>query len=1423
MWDACLIRENPLLLCYDGATLSLDGIDNRVNVKNLNFYRTNAFGGSLCVETNDYRYKKLFFLVFEQRNIVAYDEGMNQIKQISFDAKMAVIALRWVRELNNLYLSGTNGWIKCFHLETQHLVSGFDAHWDLVFEIKSTEDWVTSLSHDFRHKFIYGTADMTLYVWDLNSGEFLFRLPNLHDQYKLCQVDVFPESSVVITSGLDGYLKIWSIHLSACKLYSVICAAPAGFLSFCIFNRSIITVGSDRIMKHFLIGDSEPQCALHLCEKRDMNYENVVKYSIRVVPMIDGSKGHYCITSFNEIITIIMLGTISQDYLKTIFPIKTLCFSKEMDCLICSCERNIIITYSEDGISETLDLDIISVGENMRTPVSEVISMNCSGNQIFFGLLNGGLKCYNQKTRQTIMKDDASIDDSINHLTMVKGVFNPNHQYCDSMKCLTDDDHEYIIGYSRSGSVYIWCSKCYTCVVDQKIGKKETTDICFLHSNRMLFLASKNTIWVYSFSSHSFKPTGRALTSGNQIITTIDVSSKYLLLFAGTNSSELLVFSIEDSSEENNSNFNLLNSFFLDIEEFTTIYCIDSQDCILISMIDGTIIALDQKTGDILTKVQITDECALTSSIFSDHNGSLIAYLSFGEHVHKVPIPIERENNVIEIYKEEEDIQDTRIVQEEIVDDSHSDIQCLSEANDSIAKILKDFEEEKRQKRIKKKKKIIEDSNSDEIIEKPIEKPKMTLEQVIEKNQMKVEEIFLATAPHSTAIPLKKEKKSKSKFDISIEEDNETFSMIVSGNRKINHLHCFDYSSLRSRPKTVIEEAKPLINVKISEKALVFGDDGNYSISTSLHQAKKACDFETRDALYMIPKIPKIAKKSPPMITKAFICPPPSMRVLFDDPECLNALSFCDPQSLEKNKKKKEVVNNDFISRPVSSQSTNTKRTYHKYESISQKNQDGMVNDKKTISFVSSNIKVKPKNIKKIEEHLDYQTEERKDNETEITNLNQHEKTNANQISQKLQYATLKKDDKPKIRQSNPQLKNSPEIIKDDVGSDKQSIKVKPPVLSENRIDSKENNTTNTKIGDSLNIDHEIMKVSKTNMDQSSEVSTEIHTEKDLYSKPRIIQNIDMKTTPPADLKETLVPIVEIDLSLHTKAKQKKVVKNQPFVPKNLKSEYSSQKKTKTPENPKRVEISNKNMNKELHIRNKKKHKENDTVKNSMKSPKLAPPKQPNVQTTKNSIPNVLSPRDSIDDQIKTIVPSNETSKTIPVNSEIVDSNKDSQKTNHIHESPAKPKKHDINQKAEIPIIRKQVKRFENDIDLSFGGGFSSSSRQSESDELPFSYLSNLSVFWNQNHIYPICPILILDTKYVKDTVFDINDLDKQYPTISQNIFAPHNKSQKQDMLDQFNEIFDHHTLNKSRPLKDNVLDFTTIPKSKSRTRKNSI
>lgn len=66
---------------------------------------------------------------------------------------------------------------------------------------------VLSTTHDSQH-IITGSADGTLKVWDLNSGDFLRQIP--HDQSPPTSLVTFPHSQFLVTGNQKGIITIWN-------------------------------------------------------------------------------------------------------------------------------------------------------------------------------------------------------------------------------------------------------------------------------------------------------------------------------------------------------------------------------------------------------------------------------------------------------------------------------------------------------------------------------------------------------------------------------------------------------------------------------------------------------------------------------------------------------------------------------------------------------------------------------------------------------------------------------------------------------------------------------------------------------------------------------------------------------------------------------------------------------------------------------------------------------------------------------------------------------------------------------------------------------------------------------------------------------------------------------------------------------------
>ncbi|KAK8853854.1 hypothetical protein M9Y10_016397 [Tritrichomonas musculus] len=985
VWSAGIIEDIPYLVSFDGATLRQINLFTKKVTHSIDYHHLNAFSICLYMSTNIYKYENLFLLVKNQRLIEIYDYSLKHITQFDYDTGSAIIAVHWHKPTDRLFTCGTNGWLRCFRITTQHKVTEFVAKWDLLWEIRSTSDWIVSLAHDDFTQILYGAVEDSIFAWDLNTGDFKYRLPQMHNKFKICQVDVDPESSVVITSGQDGYIRTWDIKELECKNLNSFEVAPEGHVSFYMIGRQIVTIGKDRIIKFFGISDSTLRCSVPLADPtQKVNLDEVVNPPLVVLVT---EKGSICITSYKEQIQTAVLYSAPEEILSTDSTISSMDFDNKENNLLCLCSNNFIVASHEKGKSTTIDLDVPNTNACKRCCVSEVLCFIVSGDILYAGFKNGSVKCINLRKKECIMLDQVPLDEPIDYITIIHGLFLFNHPTCGEVAPIkTSNNTPFIVCYTCKGNINVWCARCHTHLLTFEIGKKPITCMKLVPEKSLILISAQKTLTIYRINAYDFIPLGEIATSGNQFITSFELTHD-MELIAGTSSGEIMILQIEETKDE----FHFTVKHHIAFE--AGIFKVHFNSIIgkpVICLKNGTLIGMNQKTAKIISRSNNVDAEPLTAVYFkyNENEYKVGAYLAFGSRIHFATVETYEEPVVVKEEEEEEEEQKKEEENDDNEDKAERIIKYYEESQLNISRLLLLSQKEKSKK--KRKEYIPEmESSAKPQTQEPVpdkrittQKSKLTYNEVMAKNRNAIQEAlgqFNYSRPSSASKISKKPSYSKfssenSQSSRSNYDDNQ-LSLVVTPffytdlpeNSRVmvphpKKLSQRSASETETETETDIEEetkSKSSIssqrtkrnNLTVTEKSLVYDErleNGFQAIIDENENVERTTpDYIPPGGRFVLTKLRKEPVKAPTIIKKIFVGPPSSSRILFNDPSTLNGLNFFDPRGFQS---RLDAENSESSTALQSSKSTSRNDNNNEEEEEGEKNNEEETNESETQS-----------------------------------------------------------------------------------------------------------------------------------------------------------------------------------------------------------------------------------------------------------------------------------------------------------------------------------------------------------------------------------------------------------------------------------------------------------------------------------------
>ena len=908
IWSACLINQVPFSMSYDGAKLRLVNMITSHVERAVTVNQMNAFNCCVHAETSITGYENIFFLAYNQSQVRAYDVNLERLAQLDIDIEVAVISMHWHKEKLRLYLAGTNGWVKCYQLKYKFVVSDFLAEWTLLFEIRATMDWIISMAHDDFHGILYGAAETSLLAFDLDTGKLRFTLSDVHDGYKICQVYVDNETSVATTSGLDGTVRTWLLKMKKCVTLNKIDLECPGWVSFARMGRSIITISSDRKIRHFGVSDSILRCEIDMSGScKPPSPEEVIKANIVVLPNVKCIEGSLCVTSYQGNIQAALLGYAPEESLSFDSKVLQISYSERENNIMCLCEGNFLIVGNSEGPTSSIDLDVSCGPKCQRSGTSKTRCVCCYKDIVFAGLHNGGVKCITLTNLSDCrLLEDMPLDDPIIHLEVVEGMFHSNHPICGGLNPIPIlPDHPFIIGFTQKGCISVWCGKCYSQVLKQDFEKPNMTQFIVRKDKKMIFVSGGSSLSVFRIEAYEFELVASLPTPGNQIMTSFVVTDDFVLV-AGTSSGELLILQMEFDIETGDMSFNPKYRLRAANGIAKLFYDQDSGK-VGATLVNGTVLAINPESGEIIFSKKNTEADPLSAILFLSKGGRLGVFLAFGTRLHFAeidttdPEPEPQEEEIVEEQPPEPEPEPEVEEEEEV-----SEATRQKEAQKRLHKLRKVLALAKLKK---KRMRYIPECSSrfgpPPALPLPPPPPKLTYEEVMERNAKLVRNEY--EAPKKVIKRPKTSTGTRRYHVVEYEdeqEDDEVGLMVQP----------FFYTDLPEDSKVMIPPVRPSSHyasrsqlsgrAKTPEKVVLYERNGNFAEIGNLEDLSESDLSEarasvSRDGNYMLSKTRTEKVRAPTIVHQAFVGPPSAPRVLFNDPTTRNGLSFFDPRGFQ--------------------------------------------------------------------------------------------------------------------------------------------------------------------------------------------------------------------------------------------------------------------------------------------------------------------------------------------------------------------------------------------------------------------------------------------------------------------------------------------------------------------------------------------
>jgi hypothetical protein len=267
------------------------------------------------------------------------------------------------------------------------------------------------------------------------------------------------------------------------------------------------------------------------------------------------------------------------------------------------------------------------------------------------------LKAIDTNKNECQMLESVVLDDSIEYLCCVPGIFRLWHSVCGGLRPVkTTCDTPFVVGYTKRGNFTVWCARCLTNFFRQELGIEHLTNMQFL--NGILCISGDHSILIYRVGTSNLILLGEMQTSGNQTMTCFAITEE-MRVIAGTSSGEIIGADIE--LDDDGTNYIFHWKFHVDTRSAPFRMCYDRDiEKVGICLCDGTVLALNPTTGTVTSERKTMDGEPLSAAWFHVQPGRLFCFIAFGTKLHSVELELTEPRPEPEVVQEVEQVREPK-------------------------------------------------------------------------------------------------------------------------------------------------------------------------------------------------------------------------------------------------------------------------------------------------------------------------------------------------------------------------------------------------------------------------------------------------------------------------------------------------------------------------------------------------------------------------------------------------------------------------------------------------------------------------------------------------------------------------------------------------------------------------------------------
>ena len=615
-------NDGVKVIAFDGTKLTLNGIGRHSRPNELNIFDKSPVSIIIPFYTGLSDPVCVFVTVKDQKNIVAFDDHLRKIEDLSLDVSMSIVSMCHSQKDMTLFVSGNVGWIKAFKLRIETGALGLRMSWVPVWTNHDSSQWMSNLICDEESGTIFASSGIEVFQWDWKAGQRVIHFETNHTM-EITDLKYSSRRLSLFTASGDGTVKAWKIFKGIQNDVGGIKNKKCGPTLMALNDNYIFVISAEKVLRQYdlsnlkLVGEYDFEPGVGIESK---SIESPMK-----LRMCDEENALF--VAIDARVHLLRMNSLPTEIFSCCNHVSRL-FIDDMMRIYALCSNNYIHVLSQQG-RELGNVDLYSYDVPMNVACGCVyqdkLYLGSSGSVFSIGVT------HKEKSRFDVGSDAVALDlfscEAINHMC-----------------------HAPILGVCCQEGVSLFCDKCFRFIARLSTN---TRALSFKFTGGVVFVLQAQRLSAWSLNESGAKQQASVALRDDARGTALAIidQSIFIAMDDGTISS----YSVDGLAELNT--FRVCNSCISYIHWYNQP---GFDECLCCMTKDGILFQVGISNGAVLAEKPILSHTDFRC-LFSAFNDRPFLFLSTGNSVRSMEIPtvsIEQELSDLSSSTESIDLSD---------------------------------------------------------------------------------------------------------------------------------------------------------------------------------------------------------------------------------------------------------------------------------------------------------------------------------------------------------------------------------------------------------------------------------------------------------------------------------------------------------------------------------------------------------------------------------------------------------------------------------------------------------------------------------------------------------------------------------------------------------------------------------------------